>query len=175
MGTEPEVLVTIPPGWVSNGGMSLRKHLDQPNEVALDLYTADIRVFADACQSEGTEEPIGPTAEDLVAALVAQENSDISDPVDVTVAGLPGIRLEISAPAGLDVAQCSIGSLQIWVDREGGGGYLAGMGSEDTPSATVYVVDTPGGRLAFTPGGLDAAAADIAERDAIIASIEIVE
>jgi hypothetical protein len=173
IGSGPTFLVTIPAGWVSNGGMSIRKNLDQPNEVALDLYRADIDVFADACESFGTEERVGPTAEDLLAALVAQENSDISDPVDVTVAGLPGSRFEVSAPAGLDLSQCSIGSLQVWKDA-GEENYLAGVGHEGG-AATAYVADTPGGRLLFVPGQEEATAADIAERDAIVASIQSVE
>ena len=169
---EPAFLVTVPAGWVSTG-TGVRKHFDEPNEVALHVWTGEIQVFADACQSEGTEEPVGPTAADLLAALRAQENSEISNPVDATVGGLTGMRLEISAPAGLDVTECSIGSLQIWVAGEDN--YLAGL-SPDRPSATVYGADTPGGRLIYGAGHEPAAtAADIAELDAIVASIEVVE
>jgi hypothetical protein len=172
MGSGPTFLITVPPGWVSLG-TSIRKNLDQPNEVAFLLYRADIDVFADACESAGTEERIGPTAEDLIAALVAQENSDIADPVDATVAGLPGTRLEVSTPASLDTSQCSIGSLQIWVDSSGNN-YLSGLGPGGV--VTAYVADTPGGRLLYVPGGeAEATSADIAERDAMIATIEIVE
>ena len=174
MGSGPTFLVTVPSGWVSRGDEGIRKNPDGPDEVALDVYPAELRVFADACDSESTEEPIGPSADDLVAALLAQENSDISEPADVTIGGLPGTRLEISAPAGLDVNECSIGSLQIWVDS-GGTNYLAGVGGEDVPVVTVYIADTPGGRLAFAPHHGDATAADIAELDAVIASIGIVE
>jgi hypothetical protein len=174
MGNGPTLQVTVPAGWVSAGGMSVRKNLDQPNEVALDVWPADIRVFANACQSEGTEQPIGPTVDDLIAALQAQENSDLTDPVAVTVAGVPGFRLEISAPAGLDITQCSIESLQIWVDA-GGTNYLAGVGHPPAV-AIVYVADTPAGRLHYGSGSSEAAsAADIAELDAVVASIEIVE
>jgi hypothetical protein len=173
MGTGPTFLVTVPQGWTSTGGTQIIKNLEQPNEVtALELYSADIQVFADACQSEGTEELIGPTTDDLLAALLAQENSDISDPVDVTIGGLPGKRFEVSVPDGIDIALCSIGSLQIWVDSAGS--YLAGVGLDDSPS-NVAVADAPGGRLLLTLPLGDAPAADIAERDAIIASIEIVE
>ncbi len=172
MGSGPTFLITVPPGWVSDNGMSIRKNHGQPTEVAVDMFRAGIDVFADACESEGTEERIGPTAEDLIAALVAQENSDISDPVDVTVAGLPGSQFDISAPDGLDITQCSIGSLQIWVD-ESRGNYLAGVGLSEEPT-TVYVADAPGGRILYylNRGG---AAADIAELDAMIASMEIEE
>ena len=173
MGTGPTILVTVPPGWTSTGGMQIIKNLEQPNEVtALELYSADVQVFADACQSAGTEELIGPTTDDLLAALLAQENSDISDPVDVTIGGLPGKRFEVSVPDGIDIAQCSIGSLQIWVDSMRS--YLAGVGL-DGGARSVGVADAPGGRLLLQLPLGDAPAEDIAERDAIIASIEIVE
>ena len=171
MGSGPTFLITVPPGWVSVNGMSIRKNPEQPTEVAVDMFRAGIDVFADACQSEGTKERIGPTAEDLIAALVAQENSDISDPVDVTVAGLPGSQFDVSAPDGLDITQCSIGSLQIWVDESGS--YLAGVGLTEEPT-TVYVADAPGGRILYYLNR-DGSAADIAELDAILASMEIEE
>ena len=172
MSRDPSFLVTVPAGWES-GGLTIRKHFDQSDEVtAFDAYTKDIRVFADACQSEGTEAPIGPTVDDLVAALEAQENSVVSDPVEISIGGLPGVRLEVSAPASLDTTTCSIGSLQIWRDRENGGGFMAGV----VPGfpASIYAVDTPGGRfqIALGSGGT---AADAAEREAMIASIQFVE
>jgi hypothetical protein len=167
----PTLLVTVPPGWVSYG-TSLSNRLEGTNSgVGLDLFFGQIQVFADACQSEGTEQPIGPTAGDLIAALQAQESSDISEPVTVTVAGVPGSRFQISAPSNFDGARCSNGDLQIWLANEGV--VLTGVGGA-TP-ATVYVADTPGGRLLFMPYEFDPTAADIAERDAIIDSIQIVE
>lgn len=170
--TQPAFLVTVPAGWVSTG-TGVRKNLDELGEVALDVWTGAIQVFADACRSQDTETPVGPKAADLLAALRAQENSEVSDPVDATVGGLPGMRLEISAPANLDVAQCSIGSLQIWV--AGTGKYFAGL-SPDTSPRSVYIVDAPGGRLIYYAGREPAATAvDIAELDAVVASIAIVE
>lgn len=170
--TEPPFLVTVPAGWVSTG-TGVRKNVDKPNEVALDVWTGNLRVFADACRSEGTDKPVGPKAADLLAALRAQKNSDVSDPVDANVGGVTGMRLEISAPADLNVSGCSIGSLQIWVT--GDGSYYAGL-SPDTPPEPVYIADAPGGRFVYHAGGEPAAtAADIAELDAIVASIEIIE
>jgi len=172
MGSGPTFLITVPPGWVSVNGMSIRKNPDQSTEVAVDMFRAGIDVFADACESDGTAERIGPTAEDLIAALVAQENSDISDPVAVTVAGLPGSQFDVSAPDGLDVTRCSIGSLQIWVD-DSGNNYFAGVGLSDEPT-TVYVADAPGGRILYHLNK-KGPAADVAELDAMIASMEIEE
>ena len=166
----PPVLITLPPGWVSTG-TGVRKHLEEPNEIALDGYTTSIRVFADACESADTDTMVGPTVDDLIAALLAQENSEVSDPVDVTVGGLPGKRFEITTPTGLDLDSCSIGALQIWVDATRSN-YLAGIGDA---AAIVYAADTPTGRLLFVLAGSDESATDVAERDAIVASLDVVE
>lgn len=170
MGSGPTFFVTVPPGWVSRAGRVLAKNWNQPSEVALVTYPADIRVFADACRAAGTQEEIGPTTADLIAALEAQENSEIADPVDAVVGGLPGKRLEISAPAGLNLAEelCTTGGLYIWQDADG---ELREIRGEHV--ATAYVADTPGGRLLFVPNPGDGTSADIAELNAIVASIEI--
>lgn len=169
----PTFLITVPAGWDSTG-LGVRKHDQEPNELAFDVWSSEVQVFADACQSEGTEKPIGPTAADLLAALRAQGNSQLADPEDITVGGLPGMRLNVSAPAGLDLTNCSIGTLQFWVAEEGG--YLAGVGDSGDEDNVVYVADAPGGRLIYGfHHGLAATPADIAELDAIVASIEVVE
>ena len=175
MGSGPAIFVSVPPGWVSLDGVSLRKHLDEPNEVAIDVYPADIRVFGDACRSDMTDAPVGPTVADLISALRAQESSVISDPTDVTVAGVPGTRFEVAAPAGLDRSGCAVpGGLQVWVD-ESRSNYLAGVGLDDS-IAILFAADTPGGRLLFRSGAeAGASAIDIAERDAIVTSMQLAE
>jgi hypothetical protein len=181
MGSRPTFLVTVPAGWVSLGGFNLRKHADEPTELALDTFAPDLRVFADACQSEGTGQAIGASADDLVAALRAQANSEVSDPVEVPI-GRPiagyytgrATRLDISVPAGLDLAGCSNAGLQIWVDSTGEN-YLA-TGDDPAIVATVYIVDTGSGRLVFLPHHEpDAPASDVTELNAIVASIEVID
>jgi len=174
--------VTVPAGWVSVwDGMGIRKHYEQPNEVtAVHMWSPGLAVFADACHSADSEERIGPTVDDLISALQAQENSVLADPVDATIAGIDGTRLELSSPAGLDLAQCSLeGFLQVW--KADGGGWN-NVGSDGSASI-VYVADTPAGRLHLATDVLNdrgasnpaATAADNAEREAIWASLEYVE
>jgi hypothetical protein len=160
--------ITVPSGWDAGfGGFDIRKHRDQPNEVGLSS-SDEIRVFEDACATDVTPPPTGPSAEDLVAALQAQDNSDVSEPVDVTVDGHSGVRIDITAPEGLDIASCTDGRLRIWEDTPG---YLTVVEPETAP---VYVVQTPSGRIVFGTGhGPEATEADLAELDAIVASIVI--
>jgi hypothetical protein len=176
MGAGPTIMVTVPAGWTSVfDGQSIRKHPDQPNELtAVEMWSRNLAVFTDACHSANTEVRIGPTVDDLVSALRAQENSELADPVDVTIAGIDGVKLEVTSPAGLDLSQCTLeGFLQIWQADRGGWGTV----SSDGNGSISYVADTPTGRLHLASGGRNAAgtAADNAELDAIWASLEYVK
>ena len=44
---------------------------------------------------------VGTTVDDLVAALVAQTKYEVSDPVDVSIGGYSGKRVDIVCPAEL--------------------------------------------------------------------------
>jgi hypothetical protein len=162
------LLITVPSGWDAGfGGFDIRKHRDQPNEVGLASFD-EIRVFRDACATAEAPPVTGVDAEDLVAALRAQDNSNISEPVAITVDGHSGVRVDITVPVGLDVAGCTDGRLRIWEDRAG---YLTLLQPETAP---VFVLQTPSGRIVFGTGhGPEATDADLAELDAIIASMRI--
>ena len=74
----------------------------------------------------------------------------------------------MAIPEGWDTTTCRITGLQVWTQA---GGFLA---ISDGWSLSVYVVNVNGGRLVITAGkGPDASAADIAERDAMITSLQI--
>jgi len=163
--------VTIPTGWdAAQNGRDIRKHRGQPGEVTLSLYSSDINVFPDACASQDRPPRTGPTADDLVAALRAQQNSDVSEPAGITIGGRPGVRLDVSTPQGLDVAGCFESTLRIW-SGAAGGNYLAfGPPGETAP---VSIVEAPSGRIVFTTAVDDTATAgDQAELQAILDSIQ---
>ena len=164
--------VTIPAGWdAAANGRDIRKHRDQPNELMFAVFSSDIYVYPDACASQDRPPRTGPTADDLVAALRAQQNSDVSEPADITIGGRPGLRLEVSVPKGLDVATCTDGIFRIWSDAFGEN-YLA-FGPSST-TAPVSMVETSSGRIVFSTGfGDTATAADKAELQSIVDSIQI--
>ncbi len=171
--TSPSILLTFPDGWVARGdgaSWDIRKHRDQPDELVFEVWAPDIRVYPDACANDVRPPIIGPTADDLIAALDAQTNSVVSEPVDVVVGGRPGQRLEISVPDDLDQTQCYEEIVRIWT----AGTYLA-FGPEPTGVvAPIHIVETAAGRIVF--GWRDnpaASAADRAELDAIVASMVI--
>lgn len=171
---DSSILITIPSGWDIDEG-SIRKHRDQPGELAVGFTTSpSIAVYPDACATEDTPPPTGPTTDDLLAALRAQENSDVSEPVAVTVGEVAATRVQVSVPEGLDLATCREGILRVWTAP--GFGYLA-WATDPTGSyepASIHIAETPSGRVVFDFSHLtDATAADIAELDAIVGSMKV--
>lgn len=165
------ISLTIPSGWDAGfEGNDIRKHRDQASELGLEIYPADIHVYADACDTEGPPPVTGPSADDLVAALLAQRNSETTGPTDITVAGRPGVTVVVSAPKSLDQAGCTDGLVRIWSNLARTGNYLV-VGTEPMP---LSIVGTPSGRLVLVPMiQPTASAADKAELQAIVDSIQI--
>jgi hypothetical protein len=158
----------VPAGWSAVDGSGLIKHNDQPGEVDWALSNP-VGVYSDACAPGATLAAIGSSVNDLVTALLDQTGSEATRPADVTLDGYPAKRIDISIPEDLDTTTCRISGLQIWAQV--GGGFLA---FPDGWSVSVYVVNVDGGRLVITAGkGPDASAADIAERDEMITSLQI--
>ena len=157
---------TVPDGWTARSD----GQLDKLPDGAVGIYPAIVtHVYADACASEGTLNEIGGSTDDLVTALTSQQNSEVTGPVDVTIDGYAGQRLDIAIPADLDVATCLQGELiQIWANQAETDFLAIPIGG----SASVYIFDIDGDRVVLTTGADSAASsADIAERDAIIASV----
>ncbi len=173
---QSSIRVTFPAGWdVAENGRDIRKHRDQPNEVMFTVYSPDINVYPDACATEDRPPPTGPTRDDLIAALRAQANSDVSNGSLTTVGGgLPGLRLLITVPKGLDVAGCSPGALRIWSGATGGN-YLAFGPAPTYEPATIDILETSsGGRIVLSAGSPGTpTATDQAELQAIVDSIQI--
>ena len=161
---------TMPAGWVAeNGGQTISKH---PNEsgrqVGWSVSIVD-RLFVDPCGPNNAID-IGPTADDLAAALRALPGPDVAAPVGVTIDGRSWIVLELTVPADVNVEECDppIG-LQIWLDRNANKYFLAGPESV----ARIYTVDVDSARFVVVAGhDSTSAPEDIAELDAILASIE---
>ncbi len=135
-------------------------------------------VYTGGCHWQGTAQtpPVGPTVDDLAAALSAQNGPGASPPTDVTVGGRPGKKVELQIPAAIDVSTCdSDGDFAIfgrWYSgpdgTSGAQPYTHTNGQHDT----VYIVDVDGTRQvidAWYP--TSASAADRAALDQIVASI----
>ena len=97
------VTFTIGDGWTSGGWYLMNPPLPGQHSAgftkSMSLWTVD-NVYADVCDLGSLPEPaIGPTVDDLVAALDAQTNTDMSFLRDVVVGGAAGKRLVMTRPS----------------------------------------------------------------------------
>jgi hypothetical protein len=178
MGEMASIVLTVPAGWTGSAadlyrysiGTDLRKHRDQPGELAVWVDASDgIKVYPSVCGSDPV--PAGPTVDDLVTAIRAQEGSEISEPVAVTIGGRDVQRFEISFGQGVHPADCEDGIARVW--HSDASGYVSTYAGVPT-TETVYMVQTDAGRIVFGFWHMDdASAADIAEWQAIIDSMVI--
>ena len=97
------VIVTIPEGWYARsavrGGGLARSEDDQ---LAGLNFSSVYNLVADPCSSSDAElEPaVGTSVADLVAGLMSLPGLEFDTPVDVTLDGWAGTRLELTHPAG---------------------------------------------------------------------------
>jgi hypothetical protein len=179
----PRLIFTVPAmGW-SGGGSNLRKGaLTAPNNsvtVALTPWNVG-NLYADPChwRSGGLlDPPVGPTVDDLATALVRQAGVTPSTVSDVTLGGYPGKKVELSLPAGLDVATCDkfgdgsdagVGIYARWEESGFPGGHNFGNGQRNT----VYILDLDGLRAVIDTLSMPIASeADLAELEQLVASI----
>ena len=103
-------------------------------------------VNTDGCDWEGTQPdpPIGPTVDDFIAALDAQESTDMSPPVDVVLDGNPGKRVKMRSGQSAD---CS--TPVMWVRPDGEPGHPL---TDDVSYLTVWVLDVGGHRVVINTG-----------------------
>jgi hypothetical protein len=166
------VSLTVGDGWTSWSGIVLsgaaiyKGSPDPPGGIGVVVAIVD-NVYADPCDgTKGTlDPPLGPTADDLVAALVGQPRTDASAVTDVTLDGYSGKYVEYTATAYVD--ECWT-TLRRWPtvigDREGL------VGEHDK----VWILDVDGTRLVIDAFSFpETTAADHAEVEAIVDSIKI--
>jgi hypothetical protein len=177
--TPVRLTFTVPDGWSTTAGFVYKDRGSTspdyapgsgPGDVALISWTVS-HTYGDACHWGGTLVDAGSTIDELVAALQAQKSRVASAPTDVLLGGLPSRQIVMTTPADLDLATCNNGILRFWPDpgpNESGGLCCTKAGSTDV----VYVVNVASHRLAVVARHqADSLAADLAELDAVVASL----
>ena len=171
---------TVPAtGWSAFDPIFVGKNVAGGGDV-FDLYFSPhlvSNVYTGGCHWLGTalSPPVGATVDDLAAALNAQAGPGASSPIDVTVGGHAGKKVELSIPQDVDVTTCdSDGDFALfgrWLPAAqayGAAPWTYGNGQHNT----VYIIDVDGKRQVidtmYLPG---TSAADRAELDQIVASI----
>ena len=170
-----KLTLTVPAGWSRPTATDafVIKNEGTPGEVFLLTWVVS-HTFTDVCHwSADSLVNAGTTVDQLVSALVDQTGRTASTPSDLTVAGFPAKRVELTVASDLDVATCTEGILRYWPAP--GPDLTGGLCCNPAGNTDVIsVVDVAGKRLVvvarYYPGST---AADKAELQAIVDSIQI--
>jgi hypothetical protein len=128
-------------------------------------------VYADPCHSSGTllDPPIDSSVHGLVAGLTSQERSHATKPTDVEVDGYAGKYMEMTVPAGTNMADCDHGQYRIWVSPQGGNRYRE-AGQRDM----LWILNVDGTRLVIDAAlGPKTTLQDRRDRIQMVESIQI--
>lgn len=177
--TPAEITFTIPAGWMSRYGIP-HKDRGGPGEIAVGNWII-ANVYTNPCQWQGSllSPAVGPTVDDLATALLAQKDRNATAPTDVALGGYPAKRVELSIPADLDRATCDEGVIRTWVAPGEDTTHVnktdnLNLGMHPGQLNVVYIVDVNGDRLVIDTWHMPGtSAADLAELDAILASMRI--
>jgi hypothetical protein len=150
----------IPSGWSGNDGEVITK-----GGKGISTWVVS-NVYADPCAWKGTllDPPTGSSVDGLVGALAAQKGRHASKPTDVTLDGFSGTYMELTTPAGIDLARCDEGQFRSWDGR------WTDPGQRDM----LWIVDVEGVSLVID-AALDAgtSAQDQAENTKVVESTQI--
>jgi hypothetical protein len=95
--------------WVDDavlGVWPVGRQNDPPDGAFVGLYPGG-DLYSEPCLTDEVADadvPVGPTVDDLVTALVDHPLLDVTDPVDVTLAGYSGTYLDLTIPD--DISAC---------------------------------------------------------------------
>jgi hypothetical protein len=169
--------MTVPDGWEASGpagrgpvGVAPTTGYEGPTGMSLGFLTVT-SLESDPCHwSDRADTAVGPTVDDLVAAIEANPGYDSSEPAPVSLGGYDGQRIDIQLPAGLDLETCD--DAQFWVWAVGDGQTIYSQGADGR--FHLWILDVEGHRVIVmthnfpgTPPG------DLAELQAIVDSIRI--
>ena len=164
-----QIIFTLPAGWTIRDGL-VAKHRDQPGEVAFSAWTVD-QVYADPCHWQAGVLGSAPGEQDLATRLRNEAGRDPSAPTEVSLGGVPALRIELSTPTQLDTASCDGGEFRSWSEWD-----VDGTNSHNAPGQldVVYVVDVDRRPLVIDASHMPAASKqDLAELEAVLASMII--
>ena len=179
---DPAVTVTFtltePWEWFGNSLFPERPGPGGPGGIAIQFLDV-ASLNQDPCHWRGTDGDVdaGTTVSDLVAALRAQTAYAASDPVEVTIGGYSGQRVDIPGPtepfnSGGGAPACDEAVVRLWNTTEHGESAIYLQGPANRWQANILDVD--GTRLVVVAQDFPGTkAADRARLDAVLESIVI--
>jgi hypothetical protein len=142
--------VAFPKGWTAQYGHVFLKQPDSAEEQGFYAVVVD-DIFADACAgSAGRSIKVGPSVDDLAAALLEQSGPITRGPVETTFGGYPATRIDLTMPTGFDLSGCDVKDvgLRIWYSAPANKNFVLLRDA----AMSVYIIDLNGQRQVFLAG-----------------------
>jgi hypothetical protein len=159
------VTFSVPAGWTYSFTNPAGSVVINEQQTAAVGWYVTTNLFADPCHwQEGTlDPPVGPSVDDLVAALKRLPGFVVTGPSPSTIGGLPAQSLTVVLT--VSPADCDQSQLKVWSEMPTGG--------RDTywGTSTVRVLDVGGTRLMVISTPLPDSADMTADIDAIVRSM----
>ncbi len=127
----PLAVLDVPAGYSNFGFFALVEEGFAEAEIpirSVQYWTVD-GVFVDPCAMDAGAPDAGTSVKELAAALAAQKQTAVSEPVPVTLDGHDGLYLEITASADISFKDCDAGYFGYW---------------EGSPDDAQHTADSPG-------------------------------
>jgi hypothetical protein len=139
------VAIDVPEGWTFRSASPAFSWLDSGAGAGIVTLSIVDNVYADPCdQGQGLVKPsVGPSVDELAAAIAELPGPEVSTPTDVTVDGYPGKQLTIRAPDPIEGCIPESGDYTLWTNARTG--FASTMHSGEV--STIWIVDVDGARL----------------------------
>lgn len=164
-----DVTIEVPVGWSASGAWVARgpNGNEAPDGMAIRFYTVSNIYNAPLVPTDGhLDPPVGPSVEDLVAAMVGHPDWNVTGTDPITMDGYAGQVVHLTLPEGTSEGT----RFYLFSDRAGGQTW----GWDADQVFDIYIVDVAGERLvidAFHYAGTSES--DVAAQEAVLASIQI--
>lgn len=160
---------TVPPGWTSEGGswyLTPSQGPEGPTGIAIAASGA-VNVPSDPCDPAGRYSDAEAPAE-VLAELEARDDLVVSDPIDTTLGGYAGLRVDVEFPA--DLSYCSDDNAILFAEPDGNGIHVLGPSNR----FRVWILDVDGRPVVFWITSFPGTPADdLVEAQQIVDSIVI--
>ncbi len=171
-GSEPpvEVTYTLPDGWVGEGPPQ-GAHSEYSTVTFWDVHN----VYADGCKWTLLDPPLGPTVDDLATVWAGLPGFTSTAPVDITVDGYTGKRVEYTLPDYNAPPACGVeGKFALWTVDDGTQLEPNFWGQGPLRQNRQWIIDVDGTRLVINEWHKPGTTPDqLAEMDQLVASIQI--
>lgn len=158
----------VPDGWTSLGDSRLAASQGYAGPTGISIGASGaVNVPSDPCDGVGKVSDAASPA-DVVAELEARDDLVVSDPVDTTLGGYAGMRVDVEVPA--DLSACGEDYYILFAEPDGSGTPALGPSNR----FRVWILDVAGRPVVFWIASFpETPADDMTEAERIVDSIQI--